>query len=268
MTLKLTTTPIDGNLVSQEKETYLKSCTAALDGMWLTGFIPQAQHYQIMIDAKSRGYFVVNDENMLLQFHFIAENECLRSEAFSSIISADNLDLPSIKGAFTSTAEPHFLSLCLDHFSETKVHTLMYQMESPSSETVNLTPISEMQTDEAVAFVLNNLPMPEGWLRGYFANLIARGELFGYWQENKLLGTGECRGYDKYQTEYADLGMIVDKSIRGQGIATRILTALNAVANSKGLTAICSTEKENIAAQRAISKAGFIAKHRILKFNN
>jgi len=119
---------------------------------------------------------------------------------------------------------------------------------------------------ETLGFVKSNVELPEQWLIGYLTNLIERQELFGYWRDGRLMATGESRGNDEYQVEYADLGVIVAESERRKGIATRVLQRLVAITEAKGLIPICSTEKSNIGAQKAISRAGFFAGHRILQF--
>ena len=107
---------------------------------------------------------------------------------------------------------------------------------------------------------------PEEWLTDYFSNLISRQELFGLWENDRLLATGESRGYDEYQTEYADVGVIVAEPERGKGLATQILKQLVSMNEAKGLRSICSTEKTNLGAQKAIRRAGFFASNRIVRF--
>lgn len=76
--------------------------------------------------------------------------------------------------------------------------------------------------------------------------------------------------FDEYQTEYADLGMIVAQSQRGKGIATQVLSWLIHSANGRGLSPICSTESGNLGAQKAIKRAGLMAQNRIvqIEFNH
>lgn len=71
--------------------------------------------------------------------------------------------------------------------------------------------------------------------------------------------------FDEYQTEYADLGMIVAQSQRGKGIATQVLNRLVNSANERGLTPICSTESSNLGAQKAIKRAGLTSQNRIIQ---
>lgn len=133
----------------------------------------------------------------------------------------------SIKGAFVSAAEPHYLSLCLDNSSSFKVNALMYQQVAPlvseGSAGLELTLASQDQLSEFDEFAVSNIGAPAQWLSEYFSNLITREELWGYWKDGQLLATGECRLFDEHQTQYADLRMIVAELVRGQGIASRVL---------------------------------------------
>jgi RimJ/RimL family protein N-acetyltransferase len=131
---------------------------------------------------------------------------------------------------------------------------------------VELQVATTTQLAEFVQFAATNIGAPQQWLNGYYGNLIARKELFGYWSDTQLLAAGECRLFDHYQTEYADLGVIVSQSERGQGIAKGVLGVLVKYAAKNGLAAMCSTESDNIAAQKAISSAGFLSTHRIVQF--
>jgi RimJ/RimL family protein N-acetyltransferase len=80
--------------------------------------------------------------------------------------------------------------------------------------------------------------------------------------------------YSFHASRLADLGVIVSAAHRGKGIATKVIKQLIAYARAKELRSqgakelrpICSTEKGNAGAQKAISRAGFIAHHRIIEF--
>ena len=126
---------------------------------------------------------------------------------------------------------------------------------------------SDVEVSEAVDFAVASIGASAEWLNGYFTNLINRQELFGVWENGRLVATGESRGYDEYQTEYADLGVIVAESERCRGLATQVLKQLDAMNKANGLKSICSTEKTNVAAQKAIGQAGFFASNRIVQFH-
>ena len=256
--------------LSDFKQQYMRQTTAPLDGMWLCGFVPIASHYGLSLDGELIGFFCVNAEGYLLQFFVQSQYQRRSSELFEKILRTSP---EPINGAFVSTAEPLYLSLCFDHFSGFKVNALMYQLDDASGANnaidgdLGLTEVAPGQLAETVEFAVAAIGAPAAWLESYYGNLISRQELFGVWENGHLVATGESRGYDEYQTSYADLGVIVAPSERGRGLATRVLKRLVAMNEAKGLKSICSTEKANRGAQIAISRAGFSDRNRIIQFN-
>ena len=261
------------DLLSGLKQQYIDQATAPLDGMWLCGFVPMASHFGFYVKKKLVGFCCINDEGYLLQFHLCPSKQDQASPLFDSVLTQNNSPAGKINGAFASTAEPQYLSLCLDSFSTFKVSTLMYQLdkklpaEHEHEPILRVAPVKPEQLTEMVDFAKTNIGAPEQWLTGYYSNLINRQELFELRQNGRLLAAGESRGYDEYQTDYADLGVIVDKPERGKGLATKVLKQLVTITEKKGLKPICSTEKNNIGAQKAITRAGFFAGNRIIQFD-
>ena len=252
------------------KAEYIEQAIAPLDGMWLCGFVPMATHFGFYKEDELAGFCCINDDGYLLQYYMKPEYYADSSSIFSAIIGKETSPCGEVKGAFCSTAEIQYLSFCLDHAANNQVNTLMFQQISePVKKDTHLPMMTATieQLAEFVEFAKANIGAPEEWVTGYYTNLIDRQELFGYWQDNKLTAAGECRLFDEHQTKYADLGMVVAESERGKGIATQVLIYLIALANSKGLTAMCSTEKTNIASQKAITRAGLTSSHRIVQFN-
>jgi len=257
-------------LLSPLKRQCLTQTTAPLDGMWLCGFVPMANHFGFYDDEILCGYCCINDDGFLLQFYILPEYKQYQSDIFTRIVRR-KLDLVGkLQGAFVSTAEPEYLSLCLDHFSQFTVNALMYQKDNDfglaQDKKLSMIPAKAEQLMTFVEFAKNNIGAPEQWVTGYYDNLISRTELFGYWQDDYLVAVGECRIFDEVQIGYADLGMVVAESERGKGIATQVLNFLINHSEQKGLKPICSTEKANIAAQKAITGAGLYSSNRIIQF--
>ncbi|MCH9683212.1 MAG: GNAT family N-acetyltransferase [Deltaproteobacteria bacterium] len=258
--------------LAELKEQYLLQTTAPLDGMWLFGFVPMAAHYGFHDGEDLIGFCCVNAEGYLLQLFLSASHRHLSPQVMEPLLRPDG---PSgeLHGAFASTAEPQYLSLCLDHFPTFEVNALMYQRDRPPGASAHeidggippLVPIEGAQIATAVAFAVENIGAPEDWLAGYYANLISRRELFGVWAEDRLIALGENRRNDGAQVDCADLGVVVAQSERGKGIATEVMRRLAIANDAKGLLSICSTERTNIAAQKAIVRAGFFAHNRILR---
>ncbi|MCK8084346.1 GNAT family N-acetyltransferase [Vibrio sp. 1CM8B] len=257
--------------LSELKTAYFAESTAPLDGMWHFGFVPMSDHYGFYEGGKLVGYCVLNGEGYLLQFYLAPTANTNIADLFTLIVENNSSVVGEVKGAFVSTAEPQYLSLCLDNTESFKVNALMFRQRPTavenSIENIEMTLATEEQLDQLVEFASSAIGAPKEWLTGYYSNLIARQELWGYWENNNVLATGECRKFDEHQTQFADLGMIVAEQERGKGLATRVLNFLKQLAKSQGLEAICSTESSNIGAQKAITRAGLPSKHRILQFD-
>ena len=256
--------------LTELKKAYFDSSIVPLDGMWHFGFAPMAKHFGFYVNKNLVGFCCVNDDGYLLQYYLQPEFQLFSQELFTLIAQQNSSIIGEVKGAFVSTSEPNYQALCLDNSATFKVNALMFQhntkLANKNLEMIDMQLAGAEQLTDFVTFAAANIGAPEQWLTQYYGNLIERKELFGYWHKGKLLAAGECRLFDQYQTEYADLGMIVAQSNRGQGIAKKVLAYLINNATNQGLKAICSTESNNVAAQKAIAHAGFTSAHRIVQF--
>lgn len=259
------------NELSSLKEAYFKTSTSPLDGMWHFGFVPMAEHFGFYESEHLVGFCCVNSDKYLLQFYLTETAQILPKDLFTLIVDSTSTAIGEINGAFVSTAEPKYLSLCLDISPKLKVNALMYQYSGDASEEkidiIKLILANNDQLCSLVEFANEAIGAPKEWLTGYFGNLIKRNELWHYSIDGNIVATGECRHFDEYQTQYADVGMIVSPDYRGQGIATQVLKQLVSISEEKGLKSICSTESGNIGAQKALNKAGFFAPNRIVQFD-
>lgn len=258
------------NELNRLKAAYFSSANSALDGMWHFGFAPMSDHFGFYLKETLIGFCCVNAQGYMLQFHLSEPHAVNEGDLFRLICEGNSPEIGQISGAFVSTAEIAYLALCLDNASSFQVNALMYQALktplNPVESSLTLTLARSEKIADYVDFAAKHIGAPKAWLTDYYTNLIQRNELFGYWVKSELKATGECRLFDEFQTQYADLGLIVAQSERGKGLGCKVLQSLKIIAKEKGLTAICSTEKDNIPAQKAIEKAGFEAYHRLIQF--
>ena len=257
--------------LNELKAYYFSQATAPLDGMWHFGFVPMSNHFGFYEENTLVGYCCLNAEGYLLQFCLLPTAKAKASDLFTLIVQNNSSVIGDVKGAFVSTAEPAFISLCMDNTDSFTMNALMYQQNEKikldCSERVEMTLANQEQLSKLVEFSSSAIGAPKEWLTSYYSGLIQRKELWAYWSNENIVATGECRRFDEYQKNYADLGMIVGKTERGKGLATRILNFLIQLANKEGLMAICSTEKTNIGAQKAIHRAGLLTNNRIVQFD-
>lgn len=261
----------DANELEPWRRRYLDSTSAPLDGMWLS-FAAMSDHYSFLIDEQVCGYCAVNSENKLLQFHVDSGAD---GETFFQFV----LNELKITAANVSSAEPPFLELCKTRSrGEHTLVDLMYHipagtlLERPHfPDGTDIDQISMSQLDSAVEFSVAALGADANWLKEYYIQRIGDGELFGLWiasgsQERQLIATGEFRP-SQLQPQFADVGMIVAKLYRGQGIATNVLRWLIEKSRTSNKQPICSTSHDNRASQVAIERAGFAKYHEILQFS-
>jgi GNAT superfamily N-acetyltransferase len=257
----------DPRALADLKRDYLASQVAPVDGMW-EALGQMGQHREIVSAGKSVGYFCVNEEGMLLQFFVTARCERLAPEIFAATVAR-----AEVRGALVSTADHLFLGCCLDLQREVDVHTYLYQDQSPgqpgfdAGTEASLTLVEAQELEAITALQRQSLDQDLGdWLIGYLENLIARRELYALRLGGEVLATGELRVSDT-QPPYADLGVITMRSARGQGLASHVLSRLKELCYERELAPICSTSIENVASQRAIARAGFVSRHRLLQIS-
>lgn len=257
----------DSSRLHAMKAAYLRSLVAPMDGMWESGLIPRAPHWEIHLDDHLTGFCVITDEGALLQLHLRPECQAAAKGVLDFLRSEHG-----VRKAVVSTVDPWFLSFALDRHESVTVHTLMYDLPgspAPSStdaskpDLVRLDPESlDAAVDLQVACLAGNEALRE-WLLDYSGRLITRGELLLLRSDEAWLGLGEFRRSET-QPGVVDVGMMVSPGHRRQGWATEILRRLARQALDEGLRPICSTTVDNIASRTAIERAGFVPRHRIL----
>ncbi|WLQ12124.1 GNAT family N-acetyltransferase [Hahella aquimaris] len=267
-------TPIENNdSLTPLKIAYLKGCVAPLDGMWLNGFLPFSQHLGLFDGDTLAGYACVNSEGYVLQLFLPSSHQNQYAPTLRRILEQGGKDYSKIAGAFVSTAEPAYLSACLDVFNSFQVNVLMYEYDIKAAGTHKLSDqlpmefASTEQLSEFVAFTAHNIQAPEEWLNYYLGGLIERRQLLGYWRDGELVASGEMRHDPTFQADSVDIGVIVAREHRKQGIAGKVIRTLASRIRETQRRPICSTERENIAAQTAIARAGFVSRHRIVRFD-
>ena len=243
----------------------LATLDAPMDGMWeafALGAVPREIRWQ----GKRAGFFFVDDEGLILQFYVTPAYAQSRRDIFQAVLDRDE-----VRGAMVSTGDSDFLALCQKHQTSSEDHTLLYgdqhlvSIETPGGFETSLKVVEAGELDAIAKLQRESLDQDLGdWLLGYLANLIARRELHALRRQETVIATGEIRVSDS-QKPYGDLGVITMRPHRGQGAAAYLLSQLKQRCHERGLLPICSTTTDNIAAQKAIEKAGFVPRHRMLR---
>ena len=226
-------------------------------------FFPVAKHWAIQSGEEMVGYCAINEVNALIGFQVFSPE---RAEAdFKHCLEA-----LGVSDAFVSTAEPQYFSLCMDHQTNVSVNALMFEDAGSEAAPVafpsgaEFRKVTQAEFNSAIDFGLRSIGDRRDWLEGYYAERIQKEELFGLWNGRELRAAGELR-ISPIQEGVADVGMVVSPEFRKRGFATLILKQLRCQGQQRGLRLVCSTEKGNIGARKAILQAGFVSSHRILR---
>jgi GNAT superfamily N-acetyltransferase len=247
--------------------TYHHTLTAPFDDMWTLGIIPAGKHYAIQGDqGHSVGYFVVDEENMLLQFYL---DPIFRSKARSFLHAL--IGTLHLKGAYVGTNDPAAQIPLLEESTHTEVHTKLYRSCDPASSKCPALPNTPYaltgatldQLSDILRYTRDAVGDAED-MADYTKQLIESRGLFLIHNKGAIIGTGEIR-QDPFDASYLHVGVTVAKLFRNTGIGSHILSEMRAIASKSGKIALCSTESTNFSAQKAIEKSGFYAHHLILE---
>lgn len=273
--MTMTIEKVTQDAVAQMRRDYLATLTGPQDAYWQDGLIGASDHLEIRIEGRQAGYFVLDPQDRMMQFHL---TERLHREApnlFRQILKSHRVDT-----ALAATIEPFYFSLCLDIQSKSQVHTYLFSDHSkcpPVLATLDGHLFRKATSDDLAKVLplfgagdefvdLETVEANFGNALGYAKMVIDAGILHVLEKDGEILGTGEFRER-KTWVPFADVGMIVNKKYRRQGVGTYLLALLKQKAERQGLKPICSCEAGNVASRKAVENAGFIARHRVVQFS-
>ena len=259
--------------MSELKAAHLKTLSFPLDAYWEAALIGLADHYELTIDGERAGYFCLNQANALVAFFLQAAYWDHGEAALAWLVKT--FGTPT---AFPHTNDPFFLSLCLDIARKTEVHTYLFQdfqrVDHPLQFTGEYTFTRATEHDLPQLYEhyrladddldANGTEAGSEDLRDFIRTVLKEHHIFMLLYAGALVATSELR-VSKTQKPYADLGMIVAPGYRRQGLGSYMLNCTKAYCYEHNLRPICSCEVTNIGSKKAILKAGFVSRHRVVR---
>ena len=278
--MNITTKRVDPPAIASMQQDYWLGLNGPQDAYWQEGLIAAADHFELLVEEKNgnsrtAGYFVLSSENRMMQFHVTDEWRRNAPQLFEQVLKTHG-----VEAAFAATSEPYYFNLCLDAQTRAETHTLLFSdhrriephldgheghVFRPGNRD-DLPRVLALMTGGDEFIDLDTAGAHYDGPLGYAEMVIDAGILNVLEVGEELLGTGELRKRDQWPP-FADVGMIVNKKYRRQGIGTYILTLLKQLAYQQDLQPICSCEAGNIGSRKAVENAGFIPHHRVAGFS-
>lgn len=249
-------------MVSAFRVKLYQKMVAPIDGMWESLYIGGASTYLIQEETETIGYCCINSSNYLLQIYLCDGYDYQMSQAIALLIESELITHASL-----SSIEPISFNACLIYAQSVEVNTYCFQYSDYQTQKKGLKRLKLVTEDDNRAikkFFKEQIEFEDNF--GYTENLIKRGELYMIKDLEVIIATGECRLSDS-QKSFADLGVIVNKNYRKEGLGREVLSLLITEAQKANRTPICSTTLDNIASKKAIEGAGFYCSHIIFNLS-
>ena len=262
--MQLTAMPItDSATIRQRRVEYLRTLSAPLDGWWEGTAIARSAFWAIGADGHDAGHFCLDADNVLLRFALTADYQPQATAIFDWLLAEHG-----IGQAIVSTIESPYFAQCLDRQRTIAPHSYLFHDARRVPVPPDLARYQFRQADprDLAAIVdfyrVNADATGDGAVR-FLRERLDRDELFGLYDGARQLASGECIP-SQLQPPYADLGMVVAREARGQGLARATMIHMKAHCSAHGWQPICSCAFDNAASKGAIERAGFSSDHRLV----
>jgi GNAT superfamily N-acetyltransferase len=262
--MQLTATPIaDPNLIHQCRVAYLRTLSAPLDGWWEGTAIARSAFWAIQADSHDAGHFCLNADNVLLRFALTADRQPQATAIFDWLLATHG-----IGQAIVSTIESPYFAQCLDRQRKIAPHSFLFHDTQrvpvpPGLERYQFRQADTRDLAAIVEFYRVNADATGDGAVAFLRERLDRNELFGLYDGARQLASGECIP-SQLQPPYADLGIVVAREARGQGLARTTLIHMKSHCYTHGWQPICSCAADNVASKGAIERAGFSSDHRLV----
>jgi hypothetical protein len=225
---------------------------------FLECLVQQSQAWIIFCAGEKAGYVTINDNTL---------TELMIEETFTSFLSEHFKDLLhqlNVSAVYCKSFDEELKQLCITKGFTGDIEGILYR-----------------QYDAAVTEEMGDLAMRTGINKDLdflleqddevfepkdiLGESINRGELFIFEKQEDIVAVGFfTRIHPLFP--YYDIGVWTRPRFRQQGIATGVLNRLKKMCIENSLIPICGCAADNVASQKALHKAGFLASHTLLKF--
>lgn len=248
--------------IQEQRDEYGKGLPFAQD-LNIEENIWSSNYYKIEYNTRLVGYACIDTNKILWEF-YLEESAYLHSQEIFQYL----IDMKYIIAAECKTYDYLLMSLCHDfqkacegsaylfrdyretRFPETQIPDITYRL-AEIGDFDNLEELNQIAEDV-----------------DFFHDLkeeISNREVLVFLMEDQLVGAGTFKKIWEGQ-KFRDIGMVVAKDHRRKGIGTHILIRLKEYCDKHDLIPVCGCWYYHHTSKRTLEKAGFITKHRVIRF--
>jgi GNAT superfamily N-acetyltransferase len=248
--------------IQDQRDNYLKELPYA-QGLNTEENIWGCSYFKIEINSDYAGYLCVDSQKTLWEFYLINSAQIYSQEVFKYLIETNY-----IVAAESKTFDSLLMSLCLDYNKKASCNAYLFRDDTDKGYLPSGLENIEMRL--AGKEDLENLTEINRFTEGvdFFYNLdeeIRKREIFIFHTNGELLGAGTCKRICR-SLNYYDIGMIVPEKHRRKGLGTYIIAKLKEYCYNNNIIPVCDCYYLNYSSKKNLEKAGFISKHRMVRF--
>ncbi len=205
------------------------------------------------------GYAIIHDA-AIVEFFLLESGSKVRSEAFDLALSKSG----AVR-ALCKTFDCLMLAAAAAKPARTRTVGLLFRRIVDASFANNPEVVPRVASKNDVAMLLS---VHDGFFDGSseIESYMTEGGLFIYESKDKdVLGCGVFKRVIPGRNAF-DVGMVVAAAHRRKGTGTYIVAHLKNHCLSAGYRPVCGCSASNIASQRSLEKAGFVANHSLIEF--
>ncbi len=250
---------IDGKTSQNLREPYIRQLAQAQE-YYLELLVNKGCLYQILVDSSEAGYFILSENNILLEF-FVHPEWVNRMDEYFGIILKEF----GIIKALCKSFDTDLLFCCEGYQKSTTTAGFLFRDFTgnpngnyPSGITIRRADMA----DESQIITVNEEVFDHPEEVGQY---IESQQIFLFEKEDSLVGFGIYSPVIRGRNDY-DIGMLITPEFRHKGYGTFIIHYLVNFCRQNGWNANAGCAAENTASRKCLEKAGFVTRHRLLKF--
>ena len=222
------------------------------------------RYYKLEYDSRMVGYACIDSVKTLWEF-YLADEACIHGQEIFKYL----IDGSYITAAECKTYDYLLLSMCHDYQKSAEGSAYLFRdyVEPSNNSKTRFEEVTFRMARMEDYECLEELNRIDGEV-DFFHNLkgeISNQEVLIFLKGANVVGAGTFKMIWK-NWNYRDIGMVVAKDYRRQGIGTFILLTLKEYCQAHDFIPVAGCWYYNLSSKRTLERAGFISKHRVLRF--